>query len=77
MFNFSEWQREPVYKSLLPQFLEKLKGIPILRRQKGDYTTWPDFDIEDFFSSQNDFVKFEDAVRFLKEELGKLAAVSV
>jgi len=77
MFNFSEWQREPVYKSLLPQFLEKLKDIPVLRRQKGDYTMWPDFDIEDFFNSQNDFVKFEDAVRFLKEELGKLATVSV
>lgn len=77
MFNFSEWQREPVYKSLLPQFLEKLKDIPILRRQKGDYTTWSDFDIEEFFSSQNDFAKFEDAVRFLKEELSKLATVSV
>ena len=77
MFNFSEWQREPVYKSLLPQFLEKLKDIPILRRQKGDYTTWPDFDIEEFFNSQNNFTKFEDAVRFLKEELNKLATVSI
>ncbi len=77
MFNFSEWQREPVYKSLLPQFLEKLKDVSALRRQKGDYTKWPDFDIEEFFGNQNDLTKFEDAVRFLKAELGKLVPAQV
>lgn len=75
MFNFSEWQREPVYKNLLPQFLEKLKDIPILRRQKGDYTKWPDFSVEEFFGNQNDLIRFEHAVKFLKDELAKLAPV--
>ncbi len=77
MFNFSEWQREPVYKSLLPQFLEKLKDVSALRRQKGDYTKWPDFDIEEFFGNHNDLTSFEDAVRFLKAELEKLVPVQV
>ena len=77
MFNFSEWQREPAYKSLLPQFLEKLKDIPALHRQRGDHTEWPDFDIEEFFSNQDDFVKFGDAVQFLKEKVGKLASPQV
>ncbi len=77
MFNFSEWQREPAYKSLLPQFLIKLKDISALRRQKEDYTKWPDFDIEEFFGNQNDYEKFEDAVRYLKAELTKLVPAQV
>ena len=77
MFNFSEWQREPAYKSLLPQFLEKLKNISTLHRQKGDHTNWTDFDIEEFFGNQNDLAKFEEAVKFLKTELGKLVPAQV
>jgi hypothetical protein len=73
MFNFSEWQREPAYRSLLLQFVEKLKDISILRQQKGDYTKWPDFSVEEFFGDENDFVNFENSVKFLKEELRKLA----
>lgn len=75
MFNFSEWQREPSYKDLLPQFLEKLKGINILRKQREDYTRWPDFSIEEFFAKPEDFKIFEDSIRFLKEELDKLAFI--
>ena len=73
MFNFSDWQREPSYKNLLPQFLEKLKGITILRNQKEDYARWPDFSMEEFFANPNDFAVFEESIRFLKEELNNLA----
>ena len=75
MFNFSEWQREHAYKSLLPQFLDKLKDISTLRQLKGGYTNWPDFDVEEFFSDQNDFEKFEQSIKFLKDELTKLVPV--
>ena len=71
MFNFSEWQREPAYKNLLPQFLDKLKDVSTLRQLKGGYTKWPDFNVEEFFSDQNDLEKFEQAVKFLKDELTK------
>lgn len=72
MFNFSEWQREPSYRDLLPQFIEKLKGITTLRKQKEDYTRWPDFSVEEFFSNPEDFKTFEESIKFLKEELSKM-----
>ena len=75
MFNFSEWQREPAYKNLLAQFLEKLKGVSTLRQQKGGYAKWPDFDVEEFFSDEDDLEKFQQAVEFLKGELVKPASV--
>jgi flagellar motor protein MotB len=75
MFNFSEWQRESSYKNLLPQFIEKLKNIAILRNQKEDYSRWPDFNLEEFFAKPNDFNIFQEAVKFVKEELKNLALV--
>ena len=36
MFNFSEWQGNRLYEDLLPKFLEKLKGIKILKQRKED-----------------------------------------
>ena len=75
MFNFSEWQREPMFKDLLPVFLEKLKGVTLLRKQKGDYTRWPDFSVEEFFANPEDLLKFEDAIKFLKDGISKLVPV--
>ena len=72
MFNFSEWQREPSYKDLLPKFLEKLKGIALLRKQKEDYTRWPDFNVGEFFARTDDFLTFQESVKFLKQELSGL-----
>ncbi len=69
MFNFSEWQRESSYKDLLPRFLERLKRIEILRRQKDGYTRWPDFNVEEFFAGGQDFTIFEESVVFLKQEI--------
>jgi hypothetical protein len=69
MFNFFEWQGEPIYKALLPQFIEKLKGITILRDQQEDYTRWSDFNVEQFFANPGDFTTFEESIRFLKAEL--------
>ena len=75
MFNFSEWQREPSYKDLLPQFIEKLKGITALRKQREDYTRWPDFNVQEFFVTSEDFSVFEESIRFLKEGMSKLGFV--
>ena len=75
MFNFSEWQRDNSYKDLLPQFLEKLKAVSVLNKQKEDYTRWPDFSVEEFFANPDDFQRFEEAIRFLKEELKNVALV--
>lgn len=75
MFNFSEWQREPSYRDLLPQFLEKLKGVTALRKQREDYTRWPDFSVQEFFATPEDFNIFEESIRFLKEGMGKLGFV--
>jgi len=72
MFNFSEWQREPLYKDLLPRFLERLKRIEILRRQKDGYTRWPDFNVEEFFADAQDFTIFEESVVFLKQEIDNI-----
>ena len=69
MFNFSEWQRVPLYRDLLPQFLEKLKGISVLRKQSEDYTRWPDFRAEELFAGPREFARFQEAVKFLKESL--------
>jgi hypothetical protein len=75
MFNFFEWQGQPPYKDLLPRFIEKLKGIAILREQEEDYTSWPHFNVEEFFAGPDDFMTFAESIRFLKEELNKLALV--
>jgi hypothetical protein len=72
MFNFSEWQRESLYKDLLPRFLERLKRIEILRRQKDGYTRWPDFNVEEFFADGQDFTIFEESVAFLKQEINNV-----
>ncbi|MBD3184276.1 hypothetical protein GF312_18480 [Candidatus Poribacteria bacterium] len=69
MFNFSEWQEEQVYQEILPRFLEKLRGIKILQQQKEDYTRWPDFSVEEFLADESDFKAFEEAIRFLRDEL--------
>ncbi len=69
MFNFSEWQRESLYKDLLPRFLERLRRVEILRRQKDGYTRWPDFNVEEFFADAQDFTIFEESVVFLKQEI--------
>jgi len=74
MFNFSEWQKDPTYKDLLPVFLEKLKNVSVLRKQKGDYTRWPDFTVEEFFAKSDDFGKFSESIKFLKDGLSKLVA---
>ena len=74
MFNFSDWQRDTRYQDLLPQFIERLKGIAILNKQREDYTSWPDFGIEEFFAEPNDFIVFRESVNLLKEELDKLGA---
>jgi len=73
MFNFFEWQEDLPYKNLLPRFIEKLKGIGILREQREDYTKWSEFNVEQFFARPYDFAIFEQSIRFLKEELSKLA----
>lgn len=75
MFNFSEWQREPSYRDLLPQFLEKLKGITALHKHREDYTRWPDFNVQEFFATSQDFSIFEESIRFLKKEMGKLGLI--
>ena len=75
MFNFSEWQKDPTYKDLLPVFLEKLKNVSVLHKQKGDYTRWPDFTVEEFFAKSDDFSKFSESIKFLKDGLSKLVAV--
>jgi hypothetical protein len=75
MFNFSEWQRDHSYKDLLPQFLEKLRSVSALSKQKEDYARWPDFNLEEFFAAPDDFGIFEEAIKFLKEELKNLALV--
>lgn len=75
MFNFSEWQRDPTYKDLLPVFLEKLKSVTLLHKQKGGYTRWPDFSVEEFFADPEDLLKFEDSIKFLRDGIGKLVPV--
>jgi hypothetical protein len=74
MFNFSEWQRESLYKDLLPRFLERLKRIEILRRQRDGYTRWPDFNVEEFFAGGQDFTIFEESVVFLKQEIDNVTS---
>jgi hypothetical protein len=74
MFNFSEWQRESLYKDLLPRFLERLKRIEILRRQRDGYTRWPDFNVEEFFAGGQDFTIFEESVVFLKQEIDNMTS---
>lgn len=74
MFNFSEWQRESSYKDLLPRFLERLKRIEMLRRQKDGYTRWPDFNVEEFFAGGQDFTIFEESVVFLKQEIDNVTS---
>jgi|GEM_PF-2442801 len=75
MFNFFEWQGQPPYKDLLPRFIEKLRGIAILRERKENYTQWSDFNVEEFFAGPDDFMTFAESIRFLKEELNKVALV--
>jgi len=75
MFNFSEWQREPSYRELLPKFIEKLRNVKMLGEQNADYTRWPDFDVEDFFATPDDLNIFEESIKYLKSELKDLAIV--
>lgn len=75
MFNFFEWQGQPPYKDLLPRFIDKLRGITILRERKEHYTQWSDFNVEEFFAGPDDFMTFAESIRFLKQELNKPALV--
>ena len=72
MFNFSEWEREPTYKDLLSPFLEKLKSVTILSERERDSTKWPDFNVEKFFATEDDFSAFEESINFLKQKLNSL-----